>query len=110
MVSQTLDPSVAFGDDDRIQLRGIVDAVAGVRLGEVLAERVATGCASIDLDLSGVEAVDEHGLVAVVRAWHESSLQGCSLRLVDPSPAIGPLLSMSGLQIVASDDRPQPGA
>lgn len=102
MVSHTLDPTVCFGDDDRIHLRGIVDARAGIRLGEVLAERLTTSARDIDLDLSAVESVDEQGLVAVVRAWHEVSLRGCSLRLLDPSPVIGPLLAMSGLATVST--------
>lgn len=102
-MSQTLDPYVAFGDDDRIHLRGVVDERAGVRLGEVLAARLATGCPTVDLDLSAVEAVDEQGLVAVVRAWHEASSQGRSIRLLDPSPVIGPLLSMSGLDTVTTE-------
>lgn len=103
MVSQTLEPSVCFGDDDRIQLRGLVDASVGARLGEVLAERLATSSDDIDLDLSAVEAIDEQGLVAVVRAWHEVLLQGSSLRLLDPSPVIGPLLAMSGLSTISTD-------
>lgn len=101
-MTQILDPAAGFGDDDRIRLRGVLDARLGGLLGEILAERLATGCDEIDLDLSAVEAVDEHGLVAVVRACHEVSAQGRSLRLLDPSPAIGPLLAMSGLTGVSS--------
>lgn len=102
MVTQILDPAVGFGDDDRIRLRGTLDVRLGGRLGEILAERLDGGCDEIDLDLSAVDAVDEQGLVAVVRAWHEVSARGSSLRLLDPSPAIGPLLAMSGLTTVSS--------
>lgn len=103
MVSPVLHRSVTFGDDDRIRLHGAVDATVGSRLGEILGERLASGCGRIDLDLSGVESVDELGLVALVRAWHEVSAQGHVLRLVDPSPVIGPLLALSGLP-TSSDD------
>jgi anti-anti-sigma regulatory factor len=102
-VSQTLEPAVGSGDHDRILLRGLVDADVGLRLGQMLGERIAAGCSSIDLDLSAVESVDEHGLVAIVRAWHEVTGGGRTLRLLDPSPAIGPLLAMSGLTTVHGD-------
>lgn len=103
MVSPVVHRSVTFGDDDRIHLHGAVDATVVEGLGEVLGERLATGCRQIDLDLSGVESVDEHGLVAVVRAWHEVSARGHVLRLVDPSLVIGPLLAMSGLPTSTDD-------
>ena len=104
MVTQTLDQSADLGDaHDRIVLAGVVDADVGARLGSMLAERVATGADVVHLDLSAVEQIDEHGLVAIVRLWHEMSTGGRSLLLVDPSPAVGPLLSMTGLTATVTE-------
>ncbi|MFP5489362.1 MAG: STAS domain-containing protein [Acidimicrobiia bacterium] len=98
-MTHTLDPSTGLGGhpDDPIVLLGTVDGGAGTRIGEMLAERAAAGATCYRLDLSGVEAIDEKGLVALVRVWQEMSAAGRSLLLVDPSPAVGPLLSMTGL-------------
>ena len=98
-MTHTLDPSADLGGDadDPIVLRGTVDAGTGELLGSILAERLAAGASRFELDLSAVEAIDEHGLVAIVRVWQEMSAAGRSLRLVDPSPAVGPLLAMTGL-------------
>ena len=96
-VSQTLEPAADLADDGRIVLRGVVDAVAGARFGSMLAQRLADGGLTFDVDLSGVEAIDEEGLVAIVRVWHETASCGRAIRLLDPSPAIGPLLAMTGL-------------
>jgi anti-anti-sigma regulatory factor len=94
-----LDPPDRFGGgaDDRIVLRGIVDETVGAQLGVMLAERVAGGGTVFELDLSEVEAIDEEGLVAIVRVWHEVATCGRSMRFLDPSPAVGPLLDMTGL-------------
>lgn len=104
MVTQIADPSAEFGDaDDRIIVTGIVDARVGERLGELVAERLADGTQQLGIDLSGVEAIDEQGLVAIVRIWHDMSTSGRHLSLLDPSPVVGPLLSMTGLTASLSD-------
>lgn len=113
LVSQTLDPAIGSDDDGtdddgadvggRIRVRGVVDAAAGCRLGAVLAERLALGSSQIDVDLSAVESIDAQGLVAIVRSWHEIASSGRTLRLLDPSPAIGPLLALSGLTTEFTD-------
>lgn len=104
-VTHTLDPSAGLGGhpDDPIVLLGTVDAGVGSRVGEMLAERAAAGATRYQVDLSGVEAIDEHGLVALVRVWQEMSASGRSLLLVDPSPAVGPLLAMTGLSATYSE-------
>lgn len=104
-MSQTLDPTADSCDvrGDRIVLRGVVDATVGARLGAMLADHTRAREQAIDVDLSEVEAIDEHGLVAIVRAWHEMWARGRTMRLLDPSPAIGPLLAMTGLTATYSD-------
>lgn len=84
-------------------MRGVVDADAGCRLGALLADRIALGSDRIDVDLSAVESIDAQGLVAIVRSWHEIAASGRTLRLLDPSPAIGPLLALSGLTTESTD-------
>lgn len=104
-MSQTLQPSPGLGDPDaeRIVLRGVVDEGAGIRLGAMLAERLADGLTVLDLDLSAVETIDEQGLVGIVRAFQEMAAGGHELRLLDPSPAVGPLLAMTGLAASYTD-------
>ena len=103
-VTQIADLSAEFGDaGDRIIVTGIVDGQVGERLGVLVAERLADGTQQLGIDLSGVEAIDEHGLVAIVRIWHEMSTSGRRLALLDPSPVVGPLLSMTGLTASLSD-------
>lgn len=88
---------------DRITLTGVVDAAAGDRLGAVVAERLAERPGPLTLDLSGVVAIDEGGLVAIVRIWHELTTVGHPMTLLDPSPVVGPALSMTGLAVVYTD-------
>lgn len=102
-MSLIIDPSAGLADDDRIVLRGVVDAIAGARFGSMLAERLATADTTFDVDLSAVESIDEEGLVAIVRAWHESTSCGRAIRLLDPSPAVGPLLAMTGLTVTYTE-------
>ena len=47
--------------------------------------------------------IDAEGLVSIVRVWQEMSACGKSLVLLDPSPAVGPLLSMTGLPATYTD-------
>lgn len=107
---QSADPSAGLGDEDRIVLTGLVDAAVGERLGVLVAERLADGTQQLGIDLSGVEAIDEPGLVAIVRIWHEMSSSGRQLSLLDPSPVIGSLLSMTGLTASSSESAPSDSA
>lgn len=99
VVTQAMDRPAAL-DDEPLVLRGAVDAVVGDLLGAMLAERIAAGASGVAIDLSAVESIDAAGLVAIVRAWHEMAAGGRALTLLDPSAAVGPLLTMSGLSTV----------
>ena len=73
-----------------VHLIGELDLAGAPRLESVLAELDG----DVELDCSGLDFIDAAGLRAFLRAHEGCASRGCTLVLVDPSPAVDRLLKM----------------
>jgi anti-anti-sigma factor len=73
-----------------VRLIGELDLAAAPRLASVLAGLDG----DVDLDCSGLDFIDAAGLRVLQKARVGCAARGCTLVLVDPSPAVVRLLRM----------------
>jgi anti-anti-sigma factor len=78
-----------------VSLIGELDLAGVPRLESVLAGLDG----DVELDCSGVDFIDAVGMRAFERAHQSCAARGCSLVLVDPSPAVDRLLRMLELDV-----------
>ena len=92
----------------RIKIQGDIDLASSRDLGRYLETQLDGGASPVELDLSGVEFIDSHGLHTFIRAHHYATARGAQLVLVAPSPSVRRLLELSGcVKIFAITDRPE---
>jgi anti-anti-sigma factor len=73
-----------------VRLMGELDLAGVPRLESVLAELDG----DVELDCWGVDFIDAAGLRALEKAHEGCAARGCTLVLVDPSPAVDRILRM----------------
>ena len=75
---------------------GVLDAATAPGVADVLARGAQPGT-EVVLDLSGVSAFDASGLGALVRALRRIWPAGGRVRIIDPQPHMGSMLSLTGI-------------
>jgi anti-sigma B factor antagonist len=85
-----------------VRLIGELDLAGVPRLESVLA--VLDG--DVELDCAGLDFIDAAGLRGLQRAQAGCAARGCTLVLVDPSPAVDRLLRMDELESLFPIRRP----
>ena len=98
----------------RIKIQGDLDLASSGDLGRYLGSQLDGPGRRLELDLSGVEFIDSHGLHTLIAAHRDATGRGSQLVLVAPSPAVERLLALSGcadiFTIVGLHDQPAPAA
>jgi anti-anti-sigma factor len=100
--------TVLPGGATLVRLTGVLDLSAARDLAPWLFELARTG-GRLDLDLSGVSAVERAGLALLVGCRRLTSSSGGRLRLLGAGPEVGRALGRAGLDQLADPPPPEAG-
>jgi anti-anti-sigma factor len=95
------EPAVLRDGATLVRLTGVLDLTATRGLAPRLFELARAG-GRLDLDLSGVSAVDRAGLALLVGCRRLSNSNGGRLRLLGAGPGVEPALRRTGLDRLAA--------
>lgn len=80
-----------------VELGGELDLECVPAVRNELRDVFLQGAEELRVDLSGVRFIDSTGLGALVWAWKQARMFRIRFRVVSPSPEVGRLLALSGL-------------
>jgi anti-sigma B factor antagonist len=83
-----------------IEITGVLDAVHGARLEQLLDRLLTEGRRHFVVDLKGVDGIDSPGLAALVRSFTYVRRSAGTLCLVHPQPPVQDILSLMRLDRV----------
>ena len=91
---------------ETLKIKGRLDAQWADHLGRTLEDIIRQGRHYISLDASGIDYISSAGIRVLLIYFRRLKGIGGRLAVVDPSPQVQQVLSMSGLHILLTEDVP----